>query len=33
MTQQAAATTPGTEAQKKGRRIQKVGRVVSNKMD
>jgi len=33
MTQQAAATIPGTEAQKKGRRIQKVGRVVSNKMD
>jgi small subunit ribosomal protein S17 len=34
MTQQSIATTPATEeAQKKGRRIQKVGRVVSNKMD
>ncbi len=34
MTQQSTATTPATEEpQKKGRRIQKVGRVVSNKMD
>src|ERR1700737_4071144 len=34
MTQQSAATTSvAEESQKKGRRIQKVGRVVSNKMD
>jgi small subunit ribosomal protein S17 len=34
MTQQSTATTPVTEAsQKKGRRVQKVGRVVSNKME
>ena len=34
MIQPNAATTPATEeSQKKGRRIQKVGRVVSNKMD
>jgi small subunit ribosomal protein S17 len=34
MTQQSTAATPATEeSQKKGRRVQKVGRVVSNKMD
>ena len=34
MTQQNTATTSATEeATKKGRRVQKVGRVVSNKMD
>jgi small subunit ribosomal protein S17 len=34
MTEQSIATTPATEgSQKKGRRVQKVGRVVSNKMD
>jgi len=34
MTQQSTAATPVTEeSQKKGRRVQKVGRVVSNKMD
>jgi small subunit ribosomal protein S17 len=34
MTQQSAVTTPAAEgARKTGRRIQKVGRVVSNKMD
>jgi small subunit ribosomal protein S17 len=34
MTQQSTVTTPATgESPKKGRRVQKVGRVVSNKMD
>src|SRR5450432_63253 len=34
MTQQSTAATPATDvSQKKGRRVQKVGRVVSNKMD
>ncbi len=34
MTQQSTTTTPAsTESPQKGRRIQKVGRVVSNKMD
>ena len=34
MTQQSTATTPAAEgSQKKGRRVQKVGRVVSNKME
>jgi len=34
MTQQSTASTPATDApQKKGRRVQKVGRVISNKMD
>ena len=34
MTQQSTAATPATEeSPKKGRRVQKVGRVVSNKMD
>ena len=33
MTQQSTATTPAGEAPQKGRRVQKVGRVVSNKMD
>src|SRR5438094_1879752 len=34
MTQQSTTATPATEeSQKKGRRVQKVGRVVSNKMD
>ena len=34
MTQQSTAATPATEEpQIKGRRVQKVGRVVSNKMD
>jgi small subunit ribosomal protein S17 len=34
MTQQSTVTTPVTEeSPKKGRRVQKVGRVVSNKMD
>lgn len=34
MTQQSTSATPAIEeTQKKGRRVQKVGRVVSNKMD
>lgn len=34
MTQQSTANTPAAEGvQKKGRRVQKVGRVVSNKME